>query len=81
MKSGDENRKELERINLQVVAVIRACKYISGKPTLENNTDDENLEDVFWEKVSDLLKNPNFDEKSIEALKFFNDTYKKWFPK
>lgn len=69
--AGTDSRKELEKDDLHVVAIIRRCKFISGKHTLSNNVDDEDLESVYWESPEKLVKNKNFDKKLLPALKMY----------
>ncbi len=69
IKMGDKSRRELLENDLQVVAVVRRCKYISGKVTLVNNVDDEKLAKVYWVEPSKLLSDRNFDSKLVPALK------------
>jgi len=73
--AGDDERKDIDKINLQIVAVSRACKYISGIPTLANNTDDENLGTVLWIEAQELVTHQKFDKKELETLKTFIKRY------
>ena len=71
VNEGDTHRHELDGINLHVVAVIRYCKYISGKISCTSNVDDEDIETAFWIWPKELLKNPNFDKKELPALQAY----------
>jgi ADP-ribose pyrophosphatase YjhB (NUDIX family) len=75
VKLGADPRKSLEGKELQVVALIRHCKYISGKPTTEKNVDDEDIAELYWEDPKKLVNNPKFDNKMHNALKMYIKNY------
>jgi len=73
--AGQDNRKELVKDDLQVVAIIRRCKYVSGKVSLKNNVDDEPIAEAMWRNPKELLKDNYFDKKLLPALKSYLKIY------
>jgi 8-oxo-dGTP pyrophosphatase MutT (NUDIX family) len=67
--AGEEVREEIKKDDLQVVAIIRKCKFISGNLNTKNNVDDEQIEKAMWVSPDELLKDKKFDKKLLPALK------------
>lgn len=68
VKQGDDTRVEVKENDLQVVAVVRRCKYVSGRKTTLHNVEDELLDSVFWLSPTDLLKEIDFTVKNDRLL-------------
>jgi len=76
LEEGADKRKDLEDIQLQVVAVVRRCKFVSGNSTMENKKDCEGFDHLMWINPLELVNDQNFDRKMLNSLKMYIDRFR-----